>query len=468
MDGALNVSRFEQLRALRLAKVVSWDVLSSLPASLEELDVRLAQEGRSKRNFEISKFPPGLRACKLQGQGLTLVLDGMAPATLENLTLLLFRPSVTPENFIRHFHTKSLRVLTTNMFQYLPPNKPPYWPHLPNLELLHPNMLTMDELPTCDNLPRKLRALTLLVEDLNASLSLNGLPPSLERLQCSISSGKDLMQLPKTLKTLNLFLPRKVSLTGVPLLSASMWSLLPPHLTSLGVNLLFFESEACLHVLPKTLEELQFHISSEPRVWDMLRNLSFPKTLQSSLRTLEIWSDLQTEAHEAEILQSLILKLSSFSRLATLQIGPKILIRSDTLSNLPKTLTELLLHETHVENFGLPLGQDPKDANWNDAAFSRLPESLVSLRFSLDTFHEEIFSKLPSKLAFLRVDAASERKFSPRRIISLLPPRIAGLVLFLQWKLEDSLPQEDVVMWNRQLPAAIDEYYSDPFWHEKS
>lgn len=82
-QGKINLFRFPDLRVLRMRALSSWDVLDSLPDSLEVIALECHGESAAMTTFPISKFPPKIRQLSLKGSDLELSFDTMAPATLE-------------------------------------------------------------------------------------------------------------------------------------------------------------------------------------------------------------------------------------------------------------------------------------------------------------------------------------------------------------------------------------------------
>lgn len=168
---------------------------------------------------------------------------------------------------------------------------------------------------------------------------------------------------------------------------------------------------------------------------------------------------------------SLFSKLSAFSSLASLCIGPHIVITSTTLSKLPKSLVELRLKRVELENYGLPFG---KEVDWKDGALSRLPETLERLDLDFlyappESIDFKVFSMLPSRLETLKVNTRHSVCLFPKSFIASLPKRLTTL----EYLYSDPPDEDDEFLLEgrdikEELREAIAEYYSDPFWIGKS
>lgn len=124
-----------------------------------------------------------------------------------------------------------------------------------------------------------------------------------------------------------------------------------------------FESEDGFSMLPGRLENLYLDAAASA---DMLARISFSKSLQESLQSLEVYVGPQDPRFNEQKVESLFSKLSGFSSLTKLNVSAEIIIKSTTLSSLPKTLLKLQLELVDFENLGLPVGQ--KIPDWKEGA----------------------------------------------------------------------------------------------------
>lgn len=331
--GPLNLARFENLRIARLRSVATWEVLASLPSSLEDLQIWLSDIEDLAAVFPLSSLPPKIRACELRGSFLTFNLNCKAPSTLEELILDLEDCDLNMNDLKNFFNAQNLRKLDVSRIYGL---KPSDWAHLPNLED-HGFEIPPHEAPSLDLLPRKLKTLFVhLPGDEESMNSFKDIPPSLTDLSCAILHSDHFAQLPRTLKSLKIL----ESLNYTPPFSVAAWSGLPPQSETLSAIADLFESEACLHVLPKTLKALTLNFSSSLAWTD---RISLPETLQQSLKKLLISASPYPDDPDSSTLSSSVFKLNAFSVLSSIEISAKTLISSDNLSHLPQSLTELKL-----------------------------------------------------------------------------------------------------------------------------
>lgn len=346
------------------------------------------------RLFALSKLPPNIRVWRVYGTGLKLDLDCMAPATLEDLRVEIRGFDISAEKLCEHFHTTSLRKLTLPVLSSMDPSM---WKHLPNLEVMP--LTYINEFDTLELLPRKLHTLRLRTKAMR-TVPLQNLPPALKKLQCALLHADDFLHLPRTLQRLRTDLISPNLALSFP--SAS-WGDLPPQLKQLQVYLQQMDSEECFHALPETLEELDLRIGNNVQpsaslAW--VERISFPKAMQASLQSLIMLWWGNPELPGDTVLPTLLSKLGQFSVLSSLSVSCRIVISSETLSNLPKSLTSLSLQIIELENFGLPLDQKRgKDQNWQNSTFSRLPEGLLTLHVGFISKHIDLnaFTMLPPR-----------------------------------------------------------------------
>lgn len=474
--GDLNLGRFEQLRRVSLG-VADWHYSSTLPESIEELviQVRSSLEHNAAPNvvFPISKLPPRLRVWNFGGPGLTLDFDCKAPSTLEDVTLSEEHYDLSPEELLKFFHTENLRALYMPGLSDMPPS---LWDALPNLEFISQYESINESPMVLEKLPRKLKSLWLQNLTDARTESLNDLPPMLEEILMTISDPSEIAQLPRKLKTLDIFPQAKCT----PYIPASAMRELPPSLTKLHLSIELIESEECLQVLPASLNHLEMVFTSThhtAHVQPLVERFTFPKSLQESLQSISMYFFAAKGKSANTALETLIPKFSPFSCLTMLHIAAHILIKSDTLSNLPQTLTGILLHRVEFENFGLPLGQRRSSkSDWKNGALSRLPEGLIQLHLitSSDKTDIMVISKLPARLASLRVNTPVIFDFSPKQLFDALPRRLSHLECIYRYieidrpstNAEDLETDDDDngAAHEREMKEARDEYYADPFW----
>lgn len=466
-DGEIDFRRFSGLRVLRLYAGTHWTVLDSLPDSLEELLVHMDSLAGQAVTFPFSKLPPTLRVWDLSGPGIDFDFDCKAPSTLEELRIET-DVRLKPERLEQFFHTKNLRRLST---WGIGPYTPALMATLPNVEEFFKSKLFFLNLPTVDFLPKKLKTISIVQNDPNTKpLAVKDLPPHLESLKMRLWCSEDLAALPRTLKHLRIY-PPPAALTLRH--SPSALRTLPPHLKSLHLKMNSFESPKCMHALPAGLEKLTLDIYS---FLEMIEDLTFPPTMQKNLRKLSIHYYGDNSAGDLR-LDTLVPKMNdSFSRLESLNISAKILIYCNTLSNLPKSLTELNLSNAELDEYGLPEPQDPKNSDWTEGAFSRLPEGLVSLQLRFNravpySIDFKVFSRLPKRLASLFLHTSESRCDSPRQFVANLPRRLGYIkYVYTPTKNIDGMvsPREkkENEKLDKEFEEALREYYADPFWDE--
>lgn len=467
--GKLNLRRFANLRSLSLNWLVSWDVLESLPDSLELLVAIFPETDDdlpSRTTFLFSQLPPKLRVLSLNGPCLQIIYDRKALLALEELDLGSGYLNVTEETFKNYFPTNNLRKVL------LPEDiTPSLMEILPNLE--HLTNIYLYDLPSLQILPRNLTSLELFASSDAQHLPAKDLPPKLKKLQSHVFCAEDISDLPRTILKLNLSALKN----SVPALPASVWRTLPPKLSKLEVDLHIFDSEECFLVLPGTLQKL--HLCLRPN-WDeshcagIIERITFPKPMQESLLHFRIQDDQNEQRETENKLHALIPKFAGFSRLQTLSIRAKMTVNYDTFSNLPKTLTMLELKCQSFENYGLPAGKDRFETDWKEGAFSKLPEGLENLKVSFSMpsayeIHFGLFSRLPRRLASLEIRHFGN--FDPKQFASSLPRRLSYLNFNFRFPVRGNTSQEQFTIAVQEhairmksLSEAIDEYYSDPFW----
>lgn len=457
-SGKVNLKQFTDLRALRIGSVLSWDVLESLPDFLEELELHLRNPNAPHATFALSKLPPKIRALTLHGSRLKLNFDSMAPSSLEELSLDL-DDAMELQETTKFFHTKNLR-----MAGGVDCRTPEALAVLPNLKEI-PSIRTFDsEVDTLEILPRKLQS--LYIPDCmrtSPSVSFKHLPPTLTELYCHVLSAEDVLELPKTIKTLAVdHSDTNPSLT----IPTAVWRELPSEITRLGVPLRLLDPEACFHVLPEGLEDLALAVIPPDGI---IERITFPKSLKKSLKRFVIHTQdtgvsSPPPPHVKISADSLLSKLSEFSRLVGIRIATKIVVKSSSLSSLPKTLVELALESVEFENFGLPEGQSPQNSDWKEGALSRLPEGLeeLTVKYSTSTpgsIDYDILSRLPRGLTSLIVFSDGDVCRDLKRLFSTLPRRLA----YLSYKFTDFGGTLSGV--SKELQELTQEYYSDPFWN---
>lgn len=424
--GKINLLRFPDLQALHMTSANSWDVLNSLPDSIEELIISCG--GAEAMKWPISKFPPRLRVLKLHGECLELEYDGKAPKTLEELDLVL-ENVMTVQDFENCFHTKNLRLASG--IGRLDPNALAQL--LPNLESLNTHFLS-SELSTFELLPKKTKKIFIADHSRTSpSVSFKHLPASLEDLSCSLLCQEDVTELPKGLSALLCQKsPQQPDLTIPP----AALRQLPSRLTRLTIDTDLLESAECFQALPASLKFLALAAGLATFTGDMLEGIIFPKSLGDSLETLRIISG--SRLWPAQTTESLFPKLSEFSRLSDLRIGLNLVISSTTLSHLPKTLTILSLEEVEFANCGLPMEQTPtSSADWKEGVLSRLPEGLVSLSVrisesSISLIDFRMFSHLPARLMGLTLDTRCGIWSQPKSLRFFAAQETGLLELLLQ------------------------------------
>lgn len=463
--GKVNFKRFEDLRTLELLNTLSWEALDSLPDRLQNLRIMYWNDddfGTPMATFPLSKLPPNIKVLVLTGPRLEIDFDMRAPHTLEEVELDL-ESDITVQNFERFLQTKNIRVALG-----VGPLTPESLALFPNVQRITGVTETRPALTTFEIIPRKLQML-VMPNSMRSSplLPLKNLPPALKTLHCPLLSHEDIPDLPKSLTVLKL---HRITPVKVP---AAVWRELPPQLKRLDLDLKLFESEECFHALPDKIESLYLDVDSEASI-AMLERATFPKSLQESAESLFCYIRDRNLINAECRTYSLFSKLSPFTRLTNLRFSLYLLIDCSTLSNLPKTLTELHLDAVNFENFGLPLGQDPeKRFDWKEGALSRLPEGLrgLQLQYATDSsvaIDHKLFSNLPRQLVSLYLRTRRPICENPKSFISMLPRRLSDL----SYIYNKSKSESEVVKFGehtinhaeRELQEAIDEYYSDPFW----
>lgn len=457
--GDANLLRFPDLRVLRVEEAHSWDILKSLPDSLEELVVRCWNDNLPTETFPLSKLPPKIRTLKLTGERLALNFDTKAPHTIEELELALDH-DIQARELEAFFYTKNLRALQG--VNSLIPGSLSMFPSVKKLEKLGGVSAALD---TLEIIPRKLESL-FLNDSMrpSPSVSFKNLPPSLETFRGFLLSAEDISELPRALSSVRLERSNHSPTLKVP---AEVWSGLPPQLKRLEVQMRLFESESCLHALPETIQTLSLDVN------ELLEHVTFPKSLKNSLEKLDIYNFCDARFSrrvEAKMAKPVLSQLSEFSRLSSIRIALHIRISSNTLDYLPKTLLDIRLESAEFTNFGLPREQSPEgNCDWKDGALSRLPEGLESLDLHFmeaphDSIDFNLFSNLPPRLVSLYIYTSEKICDSPKKFIASLPRRLSYLLY--SFVREESLDGEERGQTDteRELDEAVSEYYSDPFW----
>lgn len=450
----MSVSRFTDLRVFTIWNALDWSLLLSLPDTLEELSCQLWNMGVPETTLPLSKLPPRLRVLSLDGPRLTLEFDTVAPLTLVHLELGLIAP-LEPHELEKYFPAKNLRVVRGVL-----PLTPESLTKLPNVQEISVLNGILEQPSTLEILPRKLKRLILRNHQrLSPSLSFKHLPPALEDFSSPILCSQDVSDLPKSITHLRLERsPENASLT----IPTAVWRQLPPLLKRLEVITSLFESEEFFQALPDGLEEL---ILKGDTANEMIERVSFPKSLQASLKELSLSINSQDLPATGD---SLFSKLGDFSRLESIVVFSPILIKSSTLSCLPKTLVKLDLKRVVFENFGLPFG---KECDWKEGALSRLPEDLESLdlhywRATPGSIDFKIFSYLPRRLVSLDIFSGRDVCKNPKSFIASLPRRLQCLSYSYDHTTGRGNPEfeESLTAIAIELKIAIKEYFSDPFW----
>lgn len=222
-----------------------------------------------------------------------------------------------------------------------------------------------------------------------------------------------------------------------------------------------------------------------------MERISFPDSLKSSL--LYLYITFGTENSSSNPSPNFLTRLNDFKALKSIVFDTRIdsskmiAIRSDTLSNLPKSLTSLNLALVRFENDGLPEGGGPETKDWRkNGALSKLPRSLkhLSLEISVPPSNLDsidfvgLFSNLPMGLESLYIGGVH----SPLSFVDYLPRRLGLLVLRnspnspLFYEEDDILThtdQEEAMTREErrhsdssQFEAALRRYYSDLFWRD--
>lgn len=462
-EGKVNLKRFEDLRALRLSRIASWEVLETLPDTLEELILsrQWVFSEEPETVFPLSKLPPKIRLLDLSGMHLRLDLDCPVPDTLEELCLDRDIGAIEIQDLEQFFNTKNLlRIQLDDVGNEL-------FDIAPNLKDYGYSYVDLQTLQSLEILPRKITKLALLYDDASrSSHRLEHLPPSLEELDINMIGGSDLTLLPKTL--ISLFISKPLGT-----LDTSSLHSLSDRLTKLSVPLKIFESERCLEMLPGTIELLRLNLSD----CKWLNRLSFPSKMQNSLKTLYMTDYSLSEADLVE--KSLQKWFKDFKTLSTLFVDSRMTLRYDTLRNLPSSLTYLSISCNSLMNYGLPDGKSlEENTDWKEGAFSHLPAGLESLEVDFmdeDTASVDymVFSMLPARLASIYLSCTVSRIENPKALVATLPKRISAwsyiCPTFDDYD-EESNPelyeaeQEKNAKHASEVEEALKEYYADPFW----
>lgn len=448
--GEIDVRRFTDLRVLRLCRTQNWTVLRTLPDSLQELKLHFRSAEPYER-FPLSQLPRGLRILDIDGaRGFELEFDSLAPVTLEEFGWNI-EEAFDTEKLLKFFPTRNLRKLrgvplTLNALKALP-----------NLESDSGIDELSTDLPSLEVLPRKLKTLWIREPSpMTKSFEFKHLPSTLTALYMPIWRATDLCELPPTLSTLQCFAPNQPR--GGVSFPAAVWRHLPPYLRTLKVYLSLFESEECFQVLPETLESLSLTFSYKPGIAAMVDRIKFSKSLQASLKELNVFSGFRIDGNGGQATGSLVSKLSDFSRLTTIRINSNIVITNSTLSNLPKSLVDLSLYNAKLENVGL-------------SVFSLLPDALRRLSISIsskssDTIDFKWFSMLPSRLATFMLETTGKFCPHPKAFVSSLPRRITMIYYHNNANnaILDDEEMERHAAATKEWAEAIEDYYADPFW----
>lgn len=217
-------------------------------------------------------------------------------------------------------------------------------------------------------------------------------------------------------------------------------------------------------VLPNpSREDKNFALEFDPSN-DLIERLTISKPLQESLEQLEIYFGGPVSGNKEKTYEFLFPKLRELSRLSSLHITPKILLKNSTLAYLPKTLVELSLDSVKLENSGL---EENEGSDWKEAPLSRLPEGLEALKLSFSkdsscSMDFKLFAYLPRRLRLLHIRTRNRLVCrTPKEFISSLPRRISDFRYASNCKGD---PKDEPDHLAIALDEAIEEYYADPFW----
>lgn len=464
--GPLNLRRFENLTLASLDFVGSWDVLNYLPDSLEEFQLNVNECGtdytpEEKAPFPASKLPPKIRVWLLSYGCPRLLFDTPVPSTIEQISMTWQDEDIHVTMLLQKFASNLDRIKVLGIGNKQVPVS--FYQHLPSIVLVAFPPLPDDDPEALKLLPRDLERLYLREDPSSLPLLLKNLPKTLKTFSGAVPSAESIAELPRELLNASLSFLAPASAPAGTLLD------FPPKLTTLDLGKNFTMTKECLHTLPGTLEQLYFDIRSSTA-----SSLSFPDTLKRSLREITI-SERNEEQYDRLGIAQFLTKFEDFSKLEELYFHESrhLVIQHDTLSKLPKSLTELVLLGIQLENSGLEAGKSIENADWSQAAFSRLPERLRIMKLSFHRISDDIdfnlFSMLPKDLSSLTLRTGKNHFADAKKFVDSLPRRLTYISHRFRTKnngarLEVSSSIGEFRGILGEFRQALDEYYSDPFW----
>lgn len=281
--GALNLRRLANLRSAHIFSTRGTDVLDALPDSLEEFTlhfIRRSWDDAPVVKFPLSKLPPKIRVWCVGGRELVPLFDRKAPSTLEVFAMNWQERDLRKKPLKNFFECENLRILSMASVLDGPTPSAASSDLLPNLETCIYPRLPKNKADALAFLPKKLLTLHVQSESKGRPLSYKHMPHTLKNFLGNIVCAEHIADLPRSLKNLGAHPISEESAVSFP---ASAWSLLPPSLTKLEVDMALFESNQCVQVLPGTLETLLLF-----GAFGHLDTLSLPSSLSDSLKTLYI------------------------------------------------------------------------------------------------------------------------------------------------------------------------------------
>lgn len=465
-NGPIKLNRFENLRIARIYGAKSPDSLDYLSESLEEFTFQMLPYITPSAEFPISKLPPKIRIWDVSGVDTPFKFDAMAPLTLEEVSMKWKHSDVTLETLTNFFPSyERLRMLRVGGMG--PP--PSFIAMLPSIEALSRPQLSTDAEEAARRLPSTQLLTLSLASATTVPRSYKFIPPTVTDFSGPISLPQQISELPKSITKMWL------RSEGSPPLPPDVWEGLPSLLQSLSIPIELMTSLKCLSSVPECLEQLTLSTSS-------LKSLNFPEKILRNLKSLIIlyYDEYNNRESPAERRNTeWMTKLGDFMKLETFSIDSSqtLMLRTHTLSNLPKSLTTLELSRIEFENLGMGPGNDAKNPDWENSALSRLPEGLtrLSLQYGLlrpDQIDFMIFSRLPRNLCSFTVHTKQIRCKNPESFISSLPRRLTTLrhhdhssnIYHNRSKPKDDDIESKLERNRAQYREAMEKYYSDPFW----